>query len=451
MEKDPQPKLDWDFFEYVIAYNSTFEETYTAAVADPLKLKFISNANVRAYLGILYDFYKTRSTLPTPTEIKAYLTTAELKTQYRDVVSRFATMDSVFNQSELIANTERYIRERAVFYAVKETATEVTTTEGVDSGSILNRFEDACGISLVDNLGFDYFNQIDEHCVNLTTKENYIPTGYTWLDKMLGGGFLEAGRALYMFTGATNSGKSILLGNLAANVAGQGKTIVVITLEMPETVYSKRISSKLTGIPLGELKRETELLKQQIEAYKAKNPNARIIMKEFPPNSINANTIKAYLKKLVQQKKLKIDAVFLDYLTLMMATNPTGNTYVDGKTIAEQVRALSYPLHFGCPFISACQANRSAYDEANPGIQTTGESIGIPQTADFQASIWSSDEDKELGIIHVGVQKSRFGANYGKYTFRIDYDTLSMTEQDDVFGKTDELSKIGESLERLGS
>ena len=97
------------------------------------------------------------------------------------------------------------------------------------------------------------------------------------------------------------------------------------------------------------------------------------------------------------------------------------------------------------------QANRNAYDEANPSIDTTGESIGIPQTVDFQASIWSSEAEKELGVINMGLQKSRFGPCHGKRAFRIDYDTLVITEMEDAFGNTDELRSIDTALDQLRS
>jgi len=453
MNEQKKPQIDWEFYEYIIAYNCTFEDTYVAAVIDVLKLKYVSNSNIRAYLKIIFEFYRTHSKLPSSTEIKSYLNSDDLKKSFKDVILHFQGLDKDYNQEELLSNTERYLKERAVFHAVKDTVDDVTGNDNpeLDTGAIYGRFEDACNLSLVDDLGFDYFNEIDRHISDLHTIDNYISTGYDWLDKMLGGGFLQSGRAIYAFAGATNSGKSILLGNLAGNLVMQNECVVIITLEMSEMVYAKRVSSKLTDIPLGSLKQESDQLKATIIEMQHKYPGAQLIIKEFPPNSINSNNIKAYLNKLTQQRKIRIGAVVIDYLTLLQANMVTGNMYSDGKGVAEQMRALTYPMHFGCPFITACQSNRKAYDEANPGIDTTGESIGIPQTVDFQASIWSNEADKELGIINVGLQKSRFGPNFGKRAFKIDYDTLVISEMDDVFGSTDEIDSVDTALGRLSN
>lgn len=449
MKKDQQShRLDLDFFEYVIAFNCTFDEIYLASVTDVLKLDYISNNGIKDYLQIVTNFFKKHSKCPSPTEIKQYLTTEEQKISFKKVVQEFKQLDRNFNQDELYQNTEQYLKERSVYHAVKQTVDEVTRDNAIDSFKIFERFEDACTISLIDDLGFDYFKEVDKHIKDLTTVEKYISTGYKWLDKILGGGFLESGRALYNFTGATNSGKSIMLGNLAANIVDQGYTVVIITLEMSEMVYAKRISAKLTGVPIYSLAQETNQLKSFVNNYKDKNPNANLIIKEFPPSTINANHIRAFLKKLVDKRKIKIGAIVLDYLTLLQAINPQNSLYADGKNTAEQIRALSYPQHFGCPVITAGQTNRSGYEE-NPKIDSTGESIGIPQTVDFQGVLWSSDEDKELGVLHCGIQKSRFGANRGQHAFRIDYDTLSIEEAENVFGTDDEVTELDSTLDIL--
>jgi replicative DNA helicase len=443
-------KLDYDLFEYIVALNCTVNDLYTTTVVDVLKPEYINNLHIRDYLNIIFDFYKTHQTLPNATEIKTYLNTDELKTSYKDVVRKFATLDTVYNFDELIVNTQQFLKEKAVYAAVKSTVNTFTEDSGSqDTEEIFKLFDEACNISLVDNLGFDYFNRIDDHIADLKLVDNFIPTGYPWLDKMLGGGWLEGGRALYMFQGATNVGKSIVLGNCASKLLERGKTVVVISLEMPESLYCKRISSQLSRIPFASLKADTEQLSRYLNSFKQRNPSSRLIMKEFPPSSINANTIKAFIKKLITKMHIKPDAIVLDYLTLLMAITPTGSMYSDGKSIAEEVRALTYPQNFGCPIISAGQINRTGMAESNPELDKTGESIGIPQTADAVFSLWQTEAEKELGILNFGIRKSRFGVNFGKRAFRIDYDTLAIDEMEDVFSNTDSIQATDNLLDRL--
>jgi len=204
-----KPKLDNELYEYIMALNCSINDVYIASVIDVLNLKYITNSDIRSYLNIIFNFYNKHQKIPSSTEIKTYLETDELKTSYRNVLTRFKTLDTEYNFDELLSNTEQFIKERAVFYAVKDTVNDISNlNELKDTNIVLERFQDACNISLVDNLGFDYFNSIDQHINDISIVDNYMSTGYKWLDKMLGGGWLENGRALYMFQGGTNVGIS---------------------------------------------------------------------------------------------------------------------------------------------------------------------------------------------------------------------------------------------------
>ena len=441
-------KIDSDLFEYIIALNCTLNETYLATIVDVLKLEYLKNQNIQQYIGTIFEYYKEHSTLPNTTEIKTRLITDELKKAFKEVVTHFKTLDTTYNQDELILNTEQFLKERGVYHAVKTLVNQISNeNELPNTAETLTLFENACNVSLIDNLGHDYFNDCDKHITDLTTVDRYIPTGYKWLDKMFGGGYLENGRALYLWTGETNVGKSVVLGNLAGRVVEQGRTVILITLEMPEMVYSKRISSQLSRIPFNKLKQESDMLKKYIKEYTHGHPGARLIIKEFPPSTINPNHIKAYIQKLINKKKIKPDLVIIDYLTLLESMIPTGSLYADGKAVAEHVRALSYP--FMCPFISAAQLNRSGYDTANPGLKTMGESMAIPHTADAMLSLWCSEAEKELGILNMGMMKSRFGPNFGKQAFKIDYDTLAIDEIDDAFSDTERVQEVDNILSAL--
>ena len=450
MNPEPPKKLDYDLFEYIVAYNCTFNDLYTTTVIDNLKIEYLTNLHIRNYLKIIFDFFASHQTLPNATEIKAYLNNDDLKQSYRDVVLKFKTLDSEYNFDELIVNTEQFIKERAVYAAVKSTVNKFTEDESSrNTDEIFQLFNDACNISLIDNLGFDYFNRIDDHIADLKLVDKFIPTGYKWLDKMMGGGWLQGGRALYMFMGATNVGKSLVLGNAATKLLEQGATVVVISLEMPETTYCKRISAQLSRIPFAKLKTETESLNNFLNTFKTKNGASRLILKEFPPSSISTNHIRAYLKKLHSKWKITPTVVILDYLTLLMAINPSGSMYSDGKEIAEQVRSLSYPQNFGCPFISAGQINRTGFGDANPELDKTGESMAIPQTADAVISLWQAEAEKELGILNMGIRKNRFGPNFGKAAFKIDYDTLAIDETNEIFSNTDNIRDTDNLLDKL--
>jgi replicative DNA helicase len=436
-------KLDNDFFEKVVIYNTLVDDEYLSSIVDFIRPIYFKDKDVRSIIQIITDFHKSRNTCPTTTEIKAYLTTEDLKKSFTNVVTSFKNIDRKFNKDELYSNTEKFIKEKAVYNTMLEVVDECTKRD-IDTSSILSRFEAACNLSLTSNLGLEYFKDLSVHIDDLERADKYIPTGWDWLDRKLGGGFLEDGRSLYVFAGQTNVGKSIFLGNIAVNVASQGRTVLLVTLEMPEMMYAKRLSSQISQIPIGQLQTKTNDLREKVTQFRVNHPQSRLIIKEFPPNTISPNQLDAYIKKLYRQN-IEPDLIILDYLNLMHS--PVGtNSYERVKYATEQVRALSYT--YQCPIVSATQINRGGFDQIDPGMDTISESVGLASTADCIFSIWQEDEDRDLGRIQLGIMKNRFGPNFGYQTMRINYSTLTL-EEDTSFNDTESAQEATSLLEEF--
>lgn len=436
----PDLKLDPEFYETVIAYNMLTDEPYLASIIDHLDQKFFDNKNVSAIVELIKAFYLKRSVAPTLTEIKSYLTTDELKNHFRAVVGLFDNIDKNFNKTELYENTEKFLKEKAVYHTLLEVADQADGD--VDTSSILSKFEKACSITLAADLGLDYFDEIDRHIKDLTTVDGTISCGWEWLDRKLDGGFLENGRAIYVFAGETNIGKSIFLGNIAKNIADQGKTVLLISLEMSELVYAKRITTNLTQIPIRNLHTRTDEIESCVQQYKQRHNKSKVIVKEFPPSTVTCRHLKGYIKKLTD-RGVKLDAIVVDYVNLLKSDVGT-NSYERIKYATEELRALSYA--FECPIITATQLNRSGYSEVNPGLDTVGESYGLAATADAIFSIWREEEDIDMGVLKLGVMKNRFGENYGSVIMEIDYDTLTLkqaSEQVQSIDMTDTIGTLG--------
>jgi hypothetical protein len=58
----------------------------------------------------------------------------------------------------------------------------------------------------------------------------------------------------------------------------------------------------------------------------------------------------------------------------------------------------------------------------------TKNSIGLAATCDLICSLWQEDTDRELGVINMGIQKNRFGPNFGSAAFKCNYNTLTLKE-----------------------
>lgn len=415
-------RLNLDEFENTLIYKSLTDSGYLASIADITKPEYFKNKSIASIFTIIKDFSERRNTLPTITEIKAYLVTDEQKASFKSLVGSFSDIDKNLDKDELYDNTEQFLKEKAVYHTMLNVAEDVSSGK-VDTADVLQKFEESCNISLVTDLGFNMYDDIDLLVDDLNTEQRFIPSKWEWLDECLGGGFLEGGKSLYVFAGETNIGKSIFLGNIARNIAQQGKNVLLVTLEMSELLYAQRICSNVTKIPMRDLKQNGPTIKHVID-----QEDGKIFIKEFPPATITPNQLQAFVKKF-EEKGIKIDAIVLDYLNLLHSTIGN-NSYERIKHVTEQVRAMSYT--FECPIISATQLNRSGFDQDNPELATISESIGLAATADCICSIYQNEEDREMEIIRLGMMKNRYGARGTTQAMRIDYPTLSIEQADDV-------------------
>jgi replicative DNA helicase len=420
-------RLNLDEFENIIVYKSLTDERYLSNIIEVIKPDYFKDKNIKAIFSIIKAFYTKTNTVPTITELKTYINNDDVKETFKTVLRTITNVDKNLNENELIQNTERYLKEKAIYHTMLEVAEDVSSGK-IDTSFILDKFEKSCNINLKTDTGLDLFKDFDKVIDDINVDQPVVSSKWRWLDDKLSGGFLQKGRALYVFAGETNVGKSIFLGNLATNIASQGKTVLLITLEMSEMVYAKRLSSNITKIPLRDLRSESATLKQQIEEISGSNPNGKILIKEFPPSTVTVHELQGFIKNITT-KGIKIDAIVLDYLNLVMS-KVGNNSYERVKFVSEQTRALSYL--FNCPIISATQLNRSGYNINSPGLETISESIGLAATADVIVSIFQDEEDKELGVVKLGMMKNRFGINHGTTTMKLDYSTLTVSEDDSL-------------------
>jgi replicative DNA helicase len=420
-------KIDLDYYEKIIIYKILTDESYLVSVIDFIDCEYFTDDNIKAVINIIQVFYDKHSHAPTVTEIKSYLITPELKSKFKVVVGYLKeTVEPDLNNDELVENTERFFREKAVYNTLLSVAKECDGDDEIDTSAVLDLFEKACSISLKTDLGFDVFNQIDKHIEELNERDKTVPTTWKWLDDKLEGGLLEEGRSLYVFAGETNIGKSIILGNVAVNIAKQNKVVLLVTLEMSEKMYTKRLTSSISSIPINNLSSRSEELRGQLLGFKQQHTKSRLLVKEFPPNTITVSHLKNFIQKVVNTG-IQLDCIVVDYVNLLH--DRTGNnSYERIKHATEKLRALSYT--FSCPIVTATQLNRQGYNESNPSLDTVSESIGLAATADAIFSLWQEEEDAEMGIMRMGVMKNRFGPNFGSTAMQVNYSTLTVTEDE---------------------
>lgn len=421
MSKPEPSKLDLDYYENIILFNSLLSQEYLSSIIEHADPAYFNDKSVQTIFKCITSFFCERGAVPTATEVKTRLTTDEERRAFNEVLSKFKEIDTKFNKDELLNNTERFLKERCLYKTIVDTAEKYSQGKA-DPAETLKEFEKAYNINLSDDMGHWYFEEVDEHIKELTKTYNPIPTGWRFLDEKLEGGLFP--KTLTCLVGQVNIGKSIFLGNIAANMVMKNKNTLLVSLEMSEFMYSKRISAQLTQIPHNSLKLYTDELKQQVEHIE-RQLESKLVIKEYAPKTITVRHIDGYIAKL-GHKGFKPEVIVIDYINLLKPQTKNLNSYESVKEIAEQLRALSFK--YNIPIVTASQLNRGAFNTSSPGMEGISESIGLAATCDVICSLWQEEEDRELGIINLGMQKNRFGANFGNCAFRVKYETLTLSE-----------------------
>lgn len=420
-------KIDLDFFEKVIIQQCLKKDsTYIASIIDYLDKNLFKDKDISEIINVIKTFYIERSVIPSLTELKLRINTVSLKESLIKVVEYIKSLDKEYNDEELINNTEYFIKQRRYGLLTEKIIDEKASNKEFNLDDIQKESEKIHAITLIDNLGLDYFGDNERVISYLQQKDILISTGYRSLDEAFGGGFQKEGKAIYDIGGETNVGKSIFLANIATNVVLQNKNVVIISPEMSEMRYAKRISGMLTGIAINSLGENIEKYKIEIEKFKQKY-NSKFIVKEVPTKGVSAKNIFAYLKKMKDKKGFIPDLICIDGHALLKPSVTQPSKHAELQFIVQECRGLSYL--FEAPILTVAQLNRGSHKANNPGLDNMAGSWD--QIADFDShiNIWQTDEDREASIIRFSGKKVRDGAKGSEGHLRIDYDTLRLYEE----------------------
>jgi KaiC/GvpD/RAD55 family RecA-like ATPase len=276
--------------------------------------------------------------------------------------------------------------------------------------------------------GLDFFHP--ESHKQLTY--NRFSTGFPFVDTVLGGGFNA--KSLYVFMGMPKVGKSLWLGNLAAQAVKAGHNVAVISLEMNDRKYVKRLGANLLGIPVNSYSDVVEdqvKLKKKISSLTYDNLRVpgKLFVKEFPTSQASSLDMERYLKKVEEANGIKFKVVVIDYINIMKNwRNPNSeNTYMKIKQIAEDIRGMAMSNEWAV--ITATQTKQSDFDSTDLSINSAAESSGLVATVDglfgiIQDPVMYANREYKLKLI----ANRDDGYKNAYKMFNVDYNYMRIVE-----------------------
>lgn len=326
------------------------------------------------------------------------------------------------SQDWLINQTERFIRRRRTSIAFEETFGQFE--EGsMEVDGFYMIFQEAASFSFNTSVGMSLVGDANGRYEVYTEKVRKTKFYIAMLDMVTGGG-MEDGTLNCILAG-TNTGKSLLMGYIAAEAAKAGLKVLVISLEMAEIKLIERIEAHLMDVPIKDFKkqpREEYYLKQGRYIDAMKLHGGDIIFRQYPTRTAHAGHFKNLIIECKNKLGYTFDLVVIDYLNICATQTGSrdSNSYTEVKTIAEELRAMA--VEFSLPILTATQTNRSGQDAADLTLDNVSESHGLSATVDFFIALITTEEWEAQGKVQLKQLKSRYGDKgwYNKFFVGVD-------------------------------
>ena len=332
--------------------------------------------------------------------------------------------------------TEKWCQDRAIHNAIMESISIIDNKHGsLTKNALPDLLQKALGVSFDTNIGHDYIENVEQRYDFYHEQEERIPFDLDYFNRITKGGLPN--KTLNIALAGTGVGKSLFMCHVAGSALTLGKNVLYITMEMAEERIAERIDANLLNVPMDQLENISKpMLTSKVEDL-ARKTDGKLIVKEYPTGSANANHFRALLTELKLKKNFAPDIIFIDYLNIcsssrMKAMGGSINSYTYIKAIAEELRGLA--VEFNVPIVSATQTTRSGFSSSDPGLEDTSESFGLPATADLMFALISSEELESLGQIMVKQLKNRYNdpGKYKRFVVSIDKSRMKLYDADNA-------------------
>jgi len=397
--------------ENTILENLVLNEEYSRKVIPFLSDEYFSDKAERVIFSAISDFVNSYNGVPTKEILHISLSerndlTEDEYTNTSKIIDSFSTKEE--NVEWLVDQTEKFCKDKSVYNAIMESIHIIDGKSNKTENSIPEILSDALAVSFDTHIGHDYIEDSEERYESYHRRESRVPFDLEFFNIISNGGTPQ--KTLNVVLAGTGVGKSLFMCHHAANCLSQNLNVLYITCEMAEEKIAERIDANLMDITLDELKELPKEIYDKKLNRVVSNISGKLIVKEYPTATANANHFRILLDELKIKKRFVPNIIFIDYLNICASSRLKSggnvNSYTYIKSIAEELRGLA--VENSVPVFTATQTNRQGFTSTDVGLEDTSESFGLPATADFMFAIISTEELDEQGQVLVKQLKNRY-------------------------------------------
>ena len=349
----------------LMLYNENITKDIYTYIIDHVPVKMFFNKKCRAIYEIISNTFDT---------VEEGLLGTDL---YRTKVTELYDIESEFKDIYAITELEEYwypkttykhwIRKvQNTYYdeAIKEASSEEVFKEIIEEKNRL--LSDTEMTAAYENLSIieDYEK----------TKGTSITTPWKSVNKAIGS---IQGGDMIVLAGSTGCGKTCFMLNLAIEIAKQGKTVDIFSLEMPKNQLVQRIACNETGVDAKKF-RSFSLTSTDIKKLQdyLNNDFKKLKINVYPKQKVSIAEIERI------EKKSKSDIIFIDYLGLIEGDKRLSR-YDRFSEISRTIKLMAMTVNK--PVIALHQLNREFMQRENkePQLSDLRESGQIEQDSDM--------------------------------------------------------------------
>lgn len=239
-------------------------------------------------------------------------------------------------------------------------------------------------------------------------EEEYIPTGYPTLNRLIGGW----GKELWMVFADSGMGKSMLLQNFAAASAQKGKRVLHVTLELGIRPQIHRYYRQIAQATRAEFSQDIDAVKARLGHW-FRLSHGEVWLVEFPAYGLDNEELRRVIER-VNRSVGQVDVLILDYLDLLTVAKGQrgkGGAYEDLGRLTHEARDLCRA--FDLTVLTASQAVRRPADAGRLTTRDMGDSYKKVQGSDGLLALNQTDDEEEAHQGRLGVLKVRDSGGRG--------------------------------------
>jgi len=392
--------------------------------------KYFNNEDRMEVYKLALKFFKQYSKIPNRKELGSYIKLNNLFIEEEDFEELYLFNLRDYNYDYLYQYVKAFILLRNLNITVVDIMSFLKTAS-VNPDNI-NSITEKIRNDINNKLSVSFSNS--GNGLNFFDPKSHIqipkigtPSGFEFFDKTLGGGWNL--KTLVVFQGRPKVGKSMVLGNVAARSFLAGNNTGLVTVELADRSYMKRIGSNILNVPKDDYEKITDeenaaLIQDKIAELKKSGKDLGYLeVVEFPTGGATAIDIENYFLRLENRLNKKFKVIVVDYLNLLKPIKDQNGLYEKVKMICEELRGVAMRNEW-C-IISATQIRRDDVDNFDLGMDSVAESFGLVHTVDSLYGLMRSPLEGRMKIKVIANRDNGFEESYKFYAMEKDYFRLS--------------------------